>query len=231
MGESRTVFNPLDKLALGESVANALLRQRIMELPKPRVRMEPFYGAGIYAIYYLGEQSPYAAYAPIAEANRDDQYEQPIYVGRAVPRGARKGGFGLTDMTVETALFDRLKDHASSIDQAENLTLADFRCRYLVVEDIWIPLGEALLIAKTRPIWNLLIDGYGNHDPGRGRYAQSPSRWDTLHHGRSWATRLRGAPPVEGEILELVGRFLHGEEVPTLTPEEAVLAEEGNQAV
>nr|WP_296905928.1 Eco29kI family restriction endonuclease [Polaromonas sp.] len=27
-----------------------------------------------------------------------------------------------------------------------------------------------LLIANFAPIWNTLIDGFGNYDPGNGRY-------------------------------------------------------------
>ncbi len=32
---------------------------------------------------------------------------------------------------------------------------------------------------------NKIIDGFGNHDPGKGRYNQLRSRWDKLHPGRS----------------------------------------------
>ena len=53
-----------------------------------------------------------------------------------------------------------------AVDRAANLDLTDFRCRFLVVEVIWIPLGESLLIEKLSPLWNETIDGFGNHDPG-----------------------------------------------------------------
>ena len=72
---------------------------------------------------------------------------------KAVPAGARKGGFGL-DVPPGQVLYNRLDEHAQSIEQAKNLNLADFQCRYLVVDDIWIPLGEAMLISKFVPIWN-----------------------------------------------------------------------------
>ena len=52
---------------------------------------------------------------------------------------------------------------------------------------------EASLIRQYTPIWNSCIDGFGNHDPGSGRYDQAKSDWDILHPGRSWADRLRGA--------------------------------------
>lgn len=46
-------------------------------------------GAGVYAIYYVGD---FARYAPIDAVNTDDLFSQPIYVGKAIPKGGRKGG-------------------------------------------------------------------------------------------------------------------------------------------
>ena len=48
------------------------------------------------------------------------------------------------------------------------MDIKTFQCRYLVVDDIWIPLGEALLIAKFSPIWNKVVDGFGNPRPRKG---------------------------------------------------------------
>lgn len=78
-------YNPLDKKNLGVSVADALLARGV----EPLRSSEPFVAAGIYAIYYIG---PFPAYEPIAGANRSEQFKAPIYVGKAVPAGARKGG-------------------------------------------------------------------------------------------------------------------------------------------
>ena len=92
-------------------------------------------GARIYvghALYYLGD---FPAYEVLAEVNRNGQYACPIYVGKAVPNGARKGGQG-DDVDPGTALFKRLTDHAKSVDAATNLKLEDFRCRFLSVDDI-----------------------------------------------------------------------------------------------
>ncbi len=159
-----------------------------------------FDGAGIYALYYSGS---FAAYASIAGRNREGRAEVPIYVGKAVSPGARKGNFGL-DPGAGPYLHGRLMEHAESIRLATNLDLDDFRCRYLVVDDIWIPLGEALLIAKFSPIWNRLIDGFGNHNPGKGRYDGARPRWDTLHPGRQWAMkcqeRLETAEQIAQEV-------------------------------
>ena len=178
-----TPYNPLDKRNLGVSVADALLAKPMCSLPPPM----SFVGAGIYAIYYAGE-CPF--YAPFVQRNLNNQVSAPIYVGKAVPSGARKGGCGL-DIPTGRVLFNRLYEHAASIRQCSTLRIEDFSCRYLVVDDIWIPLGEALMIQKFSPPWNVAVDGFGNHDPGNGRYNQQCSAWDVLHPGRSWVTRVK----------------------------------------
>ena len=122
-------FNPLDKRHLGASVANALLESETYPLPP-----EPFIGAGVYALYYLGD---FPAYEVLAEVNRNGQYACPIYVGKAVPDGARKGGQG-DDVDPGTALFKRLTDHAKSLHAATKLKLEDIRCRIKSQDDIWI---------------------------------------------------------------------------------------------
>ena len=146
-------FNPLERKHLGASVAQAMLAQT----PQPFAALPRFEGAGIYAIYYTG---PLACYAALSAANRGEKFALPIYVGKAVPEGARIGG-GMGAAGFD--LHKRLREHAKSVAQAENLDAADFFCRYLVVEDIWIPLGESLLIAKFAPIWNTTVTGFGNH--------------------------------------------------------------------
>jgi hypothetical protein len=78
----------------------------------------------------------------------------------------------------------------------------------LVVDDIWIPLGESLLIEMFAPIWNTTLAGFGNHDPGRGRYNQQRSLWDTLHPGRNWANNLQPNAKAEAQIMEIVERVL-----------------------
>lgn len=189
------VYNPLDKENLGSSVASALLMQPL----HPLAELSRFHGAGVYAIYYHGK---FTAYADIRSAK--GVREVPIYVGKAVPAGARKGDVGLNNEPGEV-LYKRLKEHAESIRAAENLHLEDFTCRYLVVDDIWIPLGEALVITRFSPLWNNLIDGFGNHDPGKGRYAGLRPRWDTLHPGRKWAMkcqeRTENMDQIEREVI------------------------------
>lgn len=192
-------FNPLDKQNLGESVADAMLHQHVTDLPP-----EPFIGAGIYAIYYDGD---FRLYAEIAKKNSGGQYAWPIYVGKAVPAGARKGGFGL-GADPGQVLFRRLAEHAGSIEQASNISVADFKCRFLVVDDIWIPLAESLLIEMYQPLWNRRIDGFGNHDPGSGRYNQQRSPWDAIHPGRPWAEKLRDPASPIGKIEESAAQYI-----------------------
>lgn len=193
-------FNPLEKRHLGESVANALISQPASSLPPE----DKFEGAGIYAIYYLGDFPPYRR---LKAANTGQELCWPVYVGRAVSAGARKGNFGL-GMSAGNVLFRRLHEHARSIDQAENLNLVDFRCRYLVVEDIWIPLAESLLIARFSPLWNQIIDGFGNHDPGIRRANQNRSAWDALHPGRPWAEKLSRHPLAASDLRRRAQEFL-----------------------
>lgn len=197
--QSEPAYNPLDKRNLGVSVADALLAKPLGPLPPE----EPFIGAGVYAIDYTGN---FPAYRPISLKSKSPR-ETPIYVGKAVPAGARKGGFGL-DVAPGTVLYSRLAEHADSIGQARNLDVADFLCRYLVVDDIWIPLGESLLIQTFSPVWNHLIDGFGNHDPGKGRYQGQMPSWDVLHPGRSWATRLQENKRPVKELLAAITEFL-----------------------
>ena len=186
----RSPYNPLDRNNLGASVASALLSQDAAPLRE----VDDFTGAGIYAIYYVGD---FPAYEQLSDRNRSETFSTPIYVGKAIPRGSRSGTFGLST-DPGPVLAHRLREHAKSIEDSSNLSINDFYCRYLVVEDIWIPLGESLLIARFTPPWNKVVGGFGNHDPGRGRYRQAQSRWDVLHPGRSWS--LKCQPRAESAI-------------------------------
>lgn len=218
-------YNPLDKRNLGRSVAEALLERELVPLPAPGSR-QGFAGAGVYAIYYFGAHGPYPPYQRLAEHNSGVDELFPIYVGKAIPRGARTAGVGL-DAPVGTVLFRRLQEHAESIQNAVNLELDDFRCRYLQVDDIWIPLGESLLIQRFRPIWNVLVGGFGNHDPGGGRRDQRRSAWDTIHPGRGWAKRLNQPhQATPDELNQRIEEFLTGEFVPTLSVLKAMEDEE-----
>jgi hypothetical protein len=209
-------YNPLAKRELGASVAKSLLEQPISVLPPKEI----FQGAGIYAIYYVGS---FPAYDFIRKANQGGKWELPIYVGKAVPKGARKGGFGL-DMAPGTVLCSRLREHADTLIGA-NLPLKDFACRYLAVEDIWIPLGENLLIEMFQPLWNSVLDGFGNHDPGSGRYNGMRPPWHVVHSGIAWAAKCQHHSKSVEDFFRDIAAFRKGQLKPALTSEEIVIKE------
>lgn len=196
-------FNPLHKKNLAASIGEALLERD----PVPLGSIERFNGSGVYAIYYTGS---HPAYQPLAEANREGRWLAPIYVGKAIPKGGRKGAEIVEDdgaLPRGTELWSRLKEHAESIRAASTtLDINDFYCRFLVVDEIWIPLGENLLISRFMPIWNKHVDGFGNHDPGSGRYNGLMPRWDLVHPGRGWAIKCKArsetAQIIESEISD-----------------------------
>ena len=108
-----------------------------------------------------------------------------------------------------------MKDHADSIKAASStLKLDDFHCRLLIVDDIWIPLAESLLIAKFAPIWNQRLDGFGNHDPGAGRYKGLQPMWDVLHPGRLWAAKCRARNETAAAIAADIKSYLRTATVP-----------------
>lgn len=198
-------FNPLDMDNLGLSVGTALLTSE----PHPLDAVPSFYGAGVYAIYYHGPLPYYSALVTATEGG-EVPVEVPIYVGKAVPEGARIG-VSITEGAKTRALSSRLKKHAASIRAAAtNLDIADFTCRWLVVEPIWIPLGESVTIARFAPVWNVIVAGFGNHDPGQGRREGLRTRWDTLHPGRSFAPffveRAETAEDIANDIREYLAQ-------------------------
>lgn len=205
-------YNPLAKLNLGRSVADALLQVPVSPLSQTRGLV----GAGVYAIYYTGDFPPYA---PIADKNRGNAFAQPIYVGKAIPEGGRKGGL-VHDAGKGQALRDRLRTHARSIQQVENIDLSDFHYRSLVVDDIWIPLGENMLIQQYMPIWNRVIDGFGNNKPGKGREGQLLSLWDVLHPGRKSMLGLPTGGRTPSLVTARLASYFAGQDVPMIIEDE-----------
>jgi hypothetical protein len=146
---------------------------------------------------------------PIADQNRNDQFNCPIYVGKAVPKGSRKGGL-VKDPKSSTALSARLKHHADSIEAAANLKIGDFFFRSLIVDDIWIPLGETYMIETFQPVWNKIVAGFGIKTPGKRRKGQYTSLWDMIHPGRAFVTNLDLPPNPKNadQILKDVEKYL-----------------------
>jgi hypothetical protein len=163
-----------------------------------------FGGCGVYALYYVGS---FELYIKLAKKNKRGCV-QPIYVGKAVPPGWRTGRVLGSE---SPDLYRRLTEHIRSIQQSANLRTEDFKCRFVILggveSDLVVPI-EAELIRRYQPLWNTLVDGFGNHDPGSGRYNQAKSEWDVLHPGRSWAERLTGQSPNLEEITARIQRFL-----------------------
>jgi hypothetical protein len=157
-----------------------------------------FEGAGVYALYLKSdEDTVYKGKANITK---------PIYIGKAVPEGSRQGR---NISKVTTKLNSRIKEHRRSID-AVDLGANRFIVRFATVDHSGVDLIAALesaLIRKFLPLWNSHIDGFGNHDPGKGRYEQSLSEWDTLHKGRIWASRLLGEKPDINDILHKIEQY------------------------
>lgn len=197
MGAVEEPFNPLSRIALAESVVAHLEARPTSPLPP-----ESFIGAGVYALYYTGG---FPCYAAIADA----ECRVPIYVGEAIPAGGRIGGLDL-GASAGPALANRLRKHSRTIEAADNIDLSDFRCRHLIVEDIWVPLAEQLMIYKYRPVWNVL-SGFGNNDPGVNRYAAPRPLWHALHPGVEWAARMAEAEKTPEEIAAWIEMHLAGE--------------------
>jgi hypothetical protein len=202
--EGARPYNPLEKRNLAESIVLKLLNQDPQELPAPN-----FPGAGLYALYYTGN---FKAYQKISEPNQHGHMKQPIYVGKAIPKGGRKGLEGF-DVPHGEALCRRLKEHSDSILAARNLKLTDFRSRWLVIDEVFIPLAESLLISHYRPLWNAVVEGFGNHPPGSGRAQGKKPMWDVLHPGRAWAERLQ-APMTAAEVITRIVEHLNSYALP-----------------
>lgn len=178
---------------------------------------------GVYVLYYKGE---FPLYSDLRDRN-SAALRKPIYVGKAVSAGSRTGGkhstalpAAETEVDVSTALaaldadvkapqsnslFKRLSEHATTIRRAETtLRVEDFEVRVVPMADALVQWAEAVMIKRLRPIWNAQISGFGNHDPGKGRYQQARSVWDQLHPGRTWAENLEKLATYDEQALRHV---------------------------
>ena len=177
----------------------------VFNLPPP----ESFAGAGIYALYYIGRTGLYSKFGEVI--NRTS-YNVPIYVGKAVPPGWRQNRI-VNGKPQTTTLSQRLRQHAKSIDETKNLSIVDFTCRFMIFEgeaQNMVAAVEAAIIAEKTPVWNSVIDGFGNHDPGEKRKTGRLSAWDTLHPGRTWASRLSGETPDIKDLKRRITDYLVG---------------------
>lgn len=154
-----------------------------------RVLDEPFSGEGVYALFYHGGLAVY-------EAIRTEDSTCPVYVGQAC--------YG-------TRLHDRLKQHYESIDQVDNLDVAEFAYRVIRLPDAFsqhlAATAEALLIGLFQPVWNKEtggLPGFGAkacYKDSRAQRTSVASPWDTLHEGRPGAgKRTRSRLCVEADL-------------------------------
>ena len=199
------VFDPSDPRDAAQLIGEQLLKQK--RLPLATVAERPFWGSGVYALYYKGD---HPAYKPISGT------EVPIYVGKADP----ERDDAASPPEQGSMLFRRLREHAKNIqivqDFAETkkppgvhrIALADFDCRSLALHSSFAAASEATLISRFRPVWDdPVCSGFGKHGDSPGTRSNTRSEWDTLHPGRKWATRAGNIPnpktpqQVQDEVL------------------------------
>ena|SRR6266508_1901616 len=192
-------YNPVDKQNLAEGIVRRISLHPAHRLP-PNDR---FLGAGVYLLYYIGDISFYAA---IAAQNIKGKFATPIYVGKADPHGTQKGT-GLNPKP-GAVLYERLRSHADRIRATQNLKVDHFYFRIVVLDHVWIRLGEAGLIDHYRPLWNAVLTGFGSKIPGKRRQRQQRSAWDTLHPGKGWPELLSEGKHKAEALVKQVEKFL-----------------------
>ena len=133
-------YNPLEKENLGKSVADSLIKQKPVSLGS----IDRFSGAGVYAIYYTGN---FDAYSKLRDWNTSiEDLNVPIYVGKAVPTGGRKGNVDPEVSGKGTALFSRLDEHRKSIERLVRRQLFQPRPVQIHEEQIEVPTARLLVV-------------------------------------------------------------------------------------
>ncbi|GAA1290509.1 hypothetical protein Psi02_15210 [Planotetraspora silvatica] len=172
-------FNPLSLDRLSRNLREALdARPRV-----PLETMREFQGAGLYALYYKGG-------LPLYTGLKDS--DVPVYIGKAE---AGNSSYGDPSDETKPKLYQRIVEkhkasivEASAAERGGNLKVADFEVRYLLLDDVWIVLGERALLRAYAPVlWNTLMPGFGANPAGTAR-KNARSIWDTIHPGRSRVT-------------------------------------------
>lgn len=171
-----SLFDPSNPKIVGRFVSLAMVAQSRHQL----ANITPFYGSGVYAIYYNGNFKPYL---PISGT------ETPIYVGQAAPTVSN----AKTPIDQGDKLSSRLIEHAKNISRAmSTLSISDFEFRALVVQSGWETGAEDYLIHLFHPVWNSETQlvyglGLGKHGDAAATRSNKRSPWDTMHPGRVWA--------------------------------------------
>jgi hypothetical protein len=191
---SEEKFDPLNLDILSQNLREALDQRPRTSFPPP----ERFTGAGLYALYYKG---PLALYVHLRDQNI------PIYVGKAE---AGNSSYGDPSDEDKPKLYDRIAKHARSVqevaDARGNLAVDDFDVRYLLLDDVWIVLGERALLRAYAPVlWNTLMPGFGANPPGTAR-RNARSIWDTIHPGRPRAGEICNRRFTRSEMEHRISR-------------------------
>lgn len=190
-----SMFDPSDPQTAGRIVALTLISQPLHELSS----IPNFYGAGIYAIYYKGDFSPYSKLS-----NSD----HPIYVGKADPAN----GSAKDAIAQGTKLSLRMAEHAKNIRKAEStLSIDDFKCRFLIVQSGFQKSAEDYLINFFKPIWNSetrICFGLGKHGDSSETRGNKRSPWDTMHPGRGWAEKITHDQKSPDQIVAEIEKHL-----------------------
>lgn len=162
--------------------------------PLNKLTDTPFFGSGVYAIYYHGENEK--VYLPLSGS------ETPIYVGKADPSNPQAE-------TVEEqgqSLHSRLKEHTKSMAKT-NLPLTDFYYRAAPIQSGMQAAVEDFMIRLFRPIWNKEVRicfGIGKHGDSATTRRNKRSPWDTMHPGRQWATKTTTDQMSRSEIEQRI---------------------------
>lgn len=191
----RSVFDPSDPETAGRIVALTLAAQGKHSL----ANIPQFYGAGVYALYYNGNFTPYRAIS---------NKEHPIYVGKADPQSPQ----AKDAVQQGSAISKRLLEHAKNISKATTLNLEDFQCRFLIVQSGFQASAETYLINFFKPIWNKetnICFGIGKHGDSSKTRGNARSPWDTLHPGRAWANSSSLDQRPKEKIIEQIESHFH----------------------
>jgi hypothetical protein len=187
---ARTPFNPIEIPNIALNLVLEVLEQSVHSFPPSDAAV----GAGVYLLYYSGD---HIAYRPMKDINTGASPKLPIYVGKADRKGKRKG------FTFEAGqgseIQSRSRNHVASIEKVDDLNPAEFACRFLSIEDAFIGLAESVLVSIFDPLWNRILDGFGNNPTGGPRSTQAISKWDLFHPGRR---RGSGAGKINRNDLE-----------------------------
>ncbi|MEU7527398.1 Eco29kI family restriction endonuclease [Saccharothrix sp. NPDC042600] len=196
-------FDPLALDSLIDSVSRELLTQARHRLDMP---FDVFQGAGLVVLYYTGSFEPYSAVSGT---------DVPLYIGAAGSRDAVSEG-DVEAPVLWTLLSRRIMRDLEAVEHHgresghPQLRVADFECRLLVVDGLWVDVVQKSIIRRMKPLWNTVLMGFNSHGSTWRRALSPRSPWDEFHPGR----RSASDRPAKYSAAELTSRVrLHLEEV------------------